>query len=96
MRTLRVLALSVAVIACTTHSRVEVARPGPNVEVRDGTCAEQRAARADQPIVDCYEYTRLSPLGGFAIVVGTLAVASLMLVAGIRDIGEGLGKADDH
>jgi hypothetical protein len=79
-----------------THSRVQIARPGPNLEVRDGTCAEQRAAPADPPIVRCDEFTTLSPLGGVALAVAGLAVASLLVVAGIEDIGEGLGKADDH
>lgn len=96
MPPLQVLALTLGLIACTTRSWVQVARPGPNVEMRDGTCAEQRAAHADEPIVRCSEYSQLSPLGAAAIVVGSLAVASLLFVAGIRDIGEGLGKADDH
>ena len=96
MPLLRALALTVGLIACTTRSWVQIARPGPNVEMRDGTCAEQRAARVDQPIIHCDETTRLSPLGGVAIVVGVLAVASLLFVAGVEDIGQGLGKADDH
>lgn len=95
MPTLRALAIT-GLIACTTRSRVQLARPAPNVEIREGTCPEQHAARVDQPIVRCYEDTRLSPLGGAAIVVGGLAIASLLVLAGIQDIGEGLGKADDH
>jgi hypothetical protein len=90
---LRTIVTVALLSGCTIHSELQLARPYPNVESRDGTCAEQHPV---EPIVRCEEYRKLSPGGVVAIVVGGLAVASLLVIAGLQDISEGLGKADDH
>jgi hypothetical protein len=90
---LRTIVTVALLSGCTTHSQIQLARPFPNVETRDGTCAEQKAT---EPIVRCDEHSHLSPGGAVALVIGGVALASLLFVAGLQDFADGLGKADDH